>query len=149
MHRFVLENNVEWHAPWAAKLNFVRECYCFGSIRIPKAAILVAVVRAGKSSRVYFLLPGDGIGKPRAGFGRAVAPIIRPRSSCPSPRAKHVPLTTRRELSLAFGITPHPLVRLCWFTRVCARASLTYLFSLPARLCSRGGALVSRLRRQP
>ena len=145
-HRFDLETKVEWHAPWASKLNFVRECYCWGSIRIPKRAILVAVVRAGKSSRVYFLLPGDGIGKPKSGFGRAVFPSIHPRSSCPAPREKHVSLSTRRELSLAFGIAPHPLVRLCLFTQVCARTSLTWLYSFLARLRCHTGGLVSQWR---
>jgi hypothetical protein len=147
-HRFELETKVEWHAPWAAKLNFVRECYCWGAVRIPKRAILVAVVRAGnKSARVYFLLPGDGIGKPKSGFGRAVFPSIHPGCSCPAPREKHVSLSTRRELSLAFGFTPHPFVRLCLFTRLCAQTSRTWLFSCRERLRCHTGGLVSQWHR--
>jgi len=123
-HRTELELEVIWRHKWAAGLDFVRECYCWRRITLPRGAELVAYAQAGKSYRCYFLLPPqggklDGIGRPRPAFGRCVAPWqIHPRGSTGGPgKPRRIAAHVRRELKAAFGIKPSLWDRVCCATR--------------------------------
>jgi hypothetical protein len=104
MHRLELELQVVWRHEWALALDFVRTIECHGRIVVPDGALLVAYVPSAKSYRVAFLLPPvgrklDGIGKPRAGIGRPVAPFsLQPRcGTCPPQKPKRIAPEVRHE----------------------------------------------------
>ena len=156
MHRTELELQVVWRHRWAHGLDFVRECYCWRTITLPRGAVLIAYVQSGKSYRCYFLLSPqgrklDGIGQPRSGIGRPVAPYsIHPRGQCAGPlKPRRIAAHVRHELQAAFGVKSNWSLKSWLRFRHCVAMSWTWLFRAAATLLSTIGGLAWRCLTSP